>query len=859
MRKYFLWVLVFQLAFGVLGLVAQTGGPSAFEVVEFRGVLKDLSGQPLTGLFGITFTLYQQEFGGVALWLETQNVEVDQDGRYKVLLGSQTIGGIPQDLFQSGQARWVGVQVGIEAERPRVRLGSAPYALKAADADTLAGRSASEFVLKIDAGGGGGGSAGGGALPLITSVTAGSGLTGGGTSGDLVLALDLAFTDGRYANVAGDVFSGDVTVPNLFSGNITAGGVVSGASLVGGTGSFTGPLTGATGTFNGNTPGATAILNVTQNGDGFGVLGITSSSLTQAVGVWGQASANTGLVMGVKASSGSTSGRGIWAEAVAQSGPTMGVFSQVFSSGGTAGVFNNQAGGKVLSGKVGPREIFSVDGGGNVGATGTVTAAKFAGDGSGLTNLPATSFNFDVATQTELDAESAARQQADVLLQAGLNGAAKLAGGNIFTGDQEFNGTIRTGGNTTEAIFNIGQNGNGNGLMVTTVGGGAGIVGSTFADGGIGVNGEAVATTGFATGVLGTSDSIAGRGVEGRANAATGNTFGVVGSVQSPTGVGVHGSANASTGPARGVLGTTNSDSGEGVRGETSPTTGPTVAIHGIDNSPNGVAGRFDANAGGTILLGTVVGAQKFQVTGSGDVSATGTVTAAKFAGDGSLLTNVASAATAANADTLDGLDSSAFALAGHGHDVSQVANAASLILGTEQSFIGNLRAPNFFANGSVNGASGIFSGNSGSPILSVIQAGSARAVSAQSNGQAVAGIATGEVGSGVLGNATSSSGLAVGVRGISNSSRGVAGLFENNATTPGKILSGRSSGTEVFSVDAAGNVNAQGDLVAEAGNVRVLAPGAGIILKSPDGTICVRLSIDNGGNLVTVQTSCSL
>ena len=50
----------------------------------------------------------------------------------------------------------------------------------------------------------------------------------------------------------------------------------------------------------------------------------------------------------------------------------------------------------------------------------------------------------------------------------------------------------------------------------------------------------------------------------------------------------------------------------------------------------------------------------------------TGTQTAPGFAGDGSALSNV-------SANLLDGIDSTAFALAAHGHDVSQVKNAARL------------------------------------------------------------------------------------------------------------------------------------------------------------------------------------
>ena len=55
--------------------------------------------------------------------------------------------GLPTDLFTTEQARWVGVQVSGQAEQPRVLLVSAPYALKAGDAETLGGKPASAYAL----------------------------------------------------------------------------------------------------------------------------------------------------------------------------------------------------------------------------------------------------------------------------------------------------------------------------------------------------------------------------------------------------------------------------------------------------------------------------------------------------------------------------------------------------------------------------------------------------------------------------------------------------------------------------------------------------------------------------------------
>ncbi len=131
-------------------VVAQTSSQTASalpRLVRFGGTVKDLNGNPLTGVVGITFAFYSEQSGGAALWLETQNVTADNTGRYTALLGSTKPDGLPAELFTSEQARWVGVQVSGQAEQPRVLLVSAPYALKAGDAETIGGLPPSAFVL----------------------------------------------------------------------------------------------------------------------------------------------------------------------------------------------------------------------------------------------------------------------------------------------------------------------------------------------------------------------------------------------------------------------------------------------------------------------------------------------------------------------------------------------------------------------------------------------------------------------------------------------------------------------------------------------------------------------------------------
>ena len=135
-------------------------------LVRFSGIVKDDAGNPRTGITGITFALYKDQSGGTALWLETQNVTLDAQGRYTVLLGSNSAEGVTPELFSANQAQWLGVQPEGLPEQ-RILLASVPYALKAADAETLGGMPASSFVLAAPVAAAGSGSAG--------SQTAGSG------------------------------------------------------------------------------------------------------------------------------------------------------------------------------------------------------------------------------------------------------------------------------------------------------------------------------------------------------------------------------------------------------------------------------------------------------------------------------------------------------------------------------------------------------------------------------------------------------------------------------------------------------------------------------------------------------------
>jgi hypothetical protein len=139
-----------MVTFGLLFAQQPEGLPekkSMPRLVKFSGAVNDSGGNPVTSVVGIIFSLYKEEYGGEPLWHEIQNLQLDGSGRYTALLGATLSEGLPAELFTANEARWLGVQAVGQAEQPRVLLLSVPYALKAADAETLGGKPASAFML----------------------------------------------------------------------------------------------------------------------------------------------------------------------------------------------------------------------------------------------------------------------------------------------------------------------------------------------------------------------------------------------------------------------------------------------------------------------------------------------------------------------------------------------------------------------------------------------------------------------------------------------------------------------------------------------------------------------------------------
>jgi hypothetical protein len=142
-RLVLVWVVCFSF-----GALAQSASSAVVpQLVSFSGKATDPQGKPIAGIAGVTFAIYNSQYDGNPLWTETQNVTADAKGNYTVQLGAATANGLPLDLFSSGEARWLGVRINGGEEQARVLLLSVPYALKAADAQTLGGLPASAFAL----------------------------------------------------------------------------------------------------------------------------------------------------------------------------------------------------------------------------------------------------------------------------------------------------------------------------------------------------------------------------------------------------------------------------------------------------------------------------------------------------------------------------------------------------------------------------------------------------------------------------------------------------------------------------------------------------------------------------------------
>ena len=160
--------------------------PVVPQQVRYAGKLANRSGETVEA----EFRIYSTAEGGEPRWTETQRITVDEAGEYSVLLGATSPSGLPQSVFAGGVARWLGISVERGAEQERVLLSSVPYAMKSADAESLAGHAASDFVTQAQLAQMTDAAMTtqhpGGALPEVQPDTSGT-VTGSGTAGTVPL------------------------------------------------------------------------------------------------------------------------------------------------------------------------------------------------------------------------------------------------------------------------------------------------------------------------------------------------------------------------------------------------------------------------------------------------------------------------------------------------------------------------------------------------------------------------------------------------------------------------------------------------------------------------------------------------
>jgi len=115
---------------------------AAPQLVQYTGLLTDNLGTPLSnGDYQVQFKLYDSSSSGNILWSEAWDGSDGRhpkvsvlNGRFMVLLGSNTADGLPSSIFQEENTVFLGVKVGSDPEMiPRQRISSVPYSLTSDD------------------------------------------------------------------------------------------------------------------------------------------------------------------------------------------------------------------------------------------------------------------------------------------------------------------------------------------------------------------------------------------------------------------------------------------------------------------------------------------------------------------------------------------------------------------------------------------------------------------------------------------------------------------------------------------------------------------------------------------------------
>jgi hypothetical protein len=460
-------------------------------LIKFSGLAQDESKKPLSGVVGITFSLYKDQQGGSPLWVETQNVQVDASGHYTAMLGSASAEGVPLSLFSSGEAHWISTQVSGHAESARVLLLSVPYALKAADAETLGGLPASAFIHA---------NPGGVAAPAgsrVSSAAAGklapATVTGSGTKNFVPLWTGTAtLGNSTIYETGGKVGLGTKTPQAEL--DVVGSGVRGIQATVPGTqaaisGIATATSGGTTGTYGQSSdPTGNALLGVNEaKTGGFGVIGTSAATTGSSYGVYGATASTTNFAAGVAGAESATTG-------------------QVFGVAGSTGSSTTGAAGVngYESSKTG--QVFGVFGS-------TTSATNFAAGVSGNANATTGQVYGVVGVSNSTTAGAAAVNGYEPATTGGVYG---VSGSTPSTSGSGVVGNATATSGNTNGVAGLDASPNGSGVNGSNSSGtccfAAGVFGQAV--GGTGVLGSASATSGLNFGVQGISASSAGIGVQ---------------------------------------------------------------------------------------------------------------------------------------------------------------------------------------------------------------------------------------------------------------------------------------------------------------------------------------------------------
>jgi hypothetical protein len=472
-------------------VAAQTAAPTlAASALTAVPPLVPYSGQVegRTAQSSANFLIYKDQTGGEPLFVESQVLSFDPTGHYKVQLGAANPRGLPPDLFSTGEARWLGVQVAGQPAEPRVLLASVPYALKAADAATLGGLPASAFAL-------------------AGTNTAAVNATPAGMSPDA--ATTVTTTGGTANNLA--KFSGANTIVNsTLYDNGTAVGVATNAPAatldVNGTGLFSGLLI---------TNGGETVAGTLEMAP-LGTATAKTSYDSQIFKLYSSAyNSTSGAVVNPRFG---WQARPTGNNTTAPSG-TLNLLSSTTSAApaATGFYFNTDGSIHFASGQTFPGSITSV------GLS--APSSDFSVTGSPVTGAGTLGLNWKVAPSSVNNANAIVKRDGTgsftagaITANLGVEGVASASTGNGVTGINN-GGGIAVEGQSTQA-GGVGLQGNGDIIGVHGVTtGGIGAKGEGF----IGVWGESTYTSGGgADGVHGVTGSAGASGVAG-INSAGGN------------------------------------------------------------------------------------------------------------------------------------------------------------------------------------------------------------------------------------------------------------------------------------------------------------------------------------------------